>query len=238
MSNLFKKTLLKLTETRYRYLLSHSNVRINARSQAQIDRSVAINRSTIIGKCATISIGENCTISNALIHVKNGTLTVAPHTTIKDCFIEIDDGIITIGDHSRIQCRHIWIRFGGRLSIGSYTNLNRGTEVRSDECIEIGSYCQISYNVNIWDTNTHNVLPPDERKRIAEQYFPRYGHEEIKPQTKPIRIGDNCWIGEYATIMKGTMLGDNVVVGYHTMLIGQQIEENKKVVQQIDIRVI
>jgi acetyltransferase-like isoleucine patch superfamily enzyme len=56
--------------------------------------------------------------------------------------------------------------------------------------------------------------------------------------TSPIVVGDNCWIGERSSIMKGTQIGDNVIVGYNTMLLNKIIESNKRVVQDINLRIL
>lgn len=124
------------------------------------------------------------------------------------------------------------------MEIGSYTNINSGSEIRSDESVIIGSYNQISYDVNIWDTNTHTIYKSEKRSEITRKYFPYFGYEIEKPLTSPIVVGDNCWIGERSSIMKGTQIGDNVIVGYNTMLLNKIIESNKRVVQDINLRIL
>ena len=44
--------------------------------------------------------------------------------------------------------------------------------LRADEQITIGDYNQISYNVMIWDTNTHNIYTPSKRRELTEKYYP------------------------------------------------------------------
>ena len=234
----FSRTFRKLRETKYRYLCSSSHVRIVNSSRFRVEKNAKIRKSRIQVDSGEVTIGENCVLSNVYLIVRKGHVYIEPNCIVQGCVIEVSNGSVYISHHSKIACRHLWVRFGGELSIGSYTNLNQGSEVRADERVQIGSYCQISYNVNIWDTNTHNILPTGERKRLAEQHFPKFGHEESKPLTKPVIIGDFCWIGEYATILKGTTLDDNVVVGYHTLLTGQHIESGNKVVQNTDIKII
>ena len=68
--------------------------------------------------------------------------------------------------------------------------------------------------------------------------FPDSWFENEKPQTAPVVIGNGCWIGEKSSILKGTVLGDNVIVGYNTTMIGEKIPENKKVVQELKLRVL
>lgn len=233
MANIFNKIITKLRETKYRYLFSRSNVRFSSDSTADISHDARIANSTVVVSNGKVTIGKNCKLVNVSIYIKNGELTLGEGTIVKDCFIEINDGRVIIGSDTNILCRHLWVRFGGTLKIGSHTLINKGTEVRADEYVEIGDYTGISYNVNIWDTNTHNFLTPEER--INHSWL---ALEKNRPPTKPIKIGNYCWIGVYSSIMKGSKLGNNVVVGYHTMLLGQKIEDNKTVVQDIGIRIL
>ena len=59
-----------------------------------------------------------------------------------------------------------------------------------------------------------------------------------KPKTAPVIIGDDVWIGEKSSILKGTSLGNNVIVGYNTTLVGKHIPTNKTVVQKIELSII
>jgi maltose O-acetyltransferase len=63
--------------------------------------------------------------------------------------------------------------------------------------VRIGENCFIAPQVGIY-TATH---PIDPIQRNSGVEF-----------AKPIRIGNNCWIGGHATINPGVTLGDNVVV--------------------------
>lgn len=236
MANIFNKIITKLRETKYRYLFSRSNVRFSSDSTADISHDARIANSTVVVSNGKVTIGKNCKLVNVSIYINNGELNLGDWSIVKDCFIEINEGKVSVSHHSKLQCKHIYARFGGAIDIGCYTNLNHGTVVRAEQSVKIGSYCQISYYVNIWDTNTHNFHSIDERKRLAEVHYPEYGFEETHPPTKPVEIGDFCWIGEYASIMKGTTIGDNVIVGYHTMLLGDTIANNKKIVQKIELR--
>lgn len=153
-----------------------------------------------------------------------------------DLVINVDHGNVFVEDHCRIQCSRIWVRFHGKLSVGHYTNINSGSEIRADECVVIGKYCQISYNVHIWDTNTHVILEPSQRTKLTINHFPYFGFEESKPITKPVVINNSCWIGEGASIMKGSILNEGVIVGNNTRVIGKTIEPNTTIVEEIKLK--
>lgn len=241
---MIRKLFRYLKEYRWRYFFSHSFVRCVTGSRIFIAKNAKIDSSRIfIDSDAELIIKEGTLIKNLDIYVGRGLLFIDQNSILlgfahKKMIITINSGKLTIGNHSRIQAKRIWIRFDGNVKIGCYTNINEGSEIRVDESVTIGNYNQISYEVNIWDTNTHNIYSPEKRAEITRKYYPYYGFEYEKPKTAPIHIGDNCWIGERSSILKGTFIGDNVIVGYNTLLSNVRIDKNKKVVQKNEIRIL
>ena len=75
----------------------------------------------------------------------------------------------------------------------------------------------ISYDVAIFDTNTHST-DWRERREIAERSFPIGAPETKRPDTSPITIGDDVWIGMGASVLKGANLGDRCIVGLRAMV--------------------
>lgn len=238
------RKIKSIQEIKFHYLLTHSKVHLSKQSICKIDKSAKIRNSSIfIAKDATITIGKNVKINNAEIYVEKGDLEINDFCIIESnsnnrLKIIIHDGNVSIGDHTKIACNRIWVRFGGVLSIGNFTNINGGSEIRCDEKIIIGSYVRISYDTRIWDTNTHRMLSSEDRRNVIRNHFPFFGFEDERPSTKPIFIGDDCWLGEGASILKGTSLGNCVNVGYKTVLVGQHINSNNTVVQDIIIKII
>lgn len=235
---------MRLFELKWVYLLSKSWVRIFAPENTQIASSVKIQNSKIyVYPGAKLIIDENVFINNCEIHITKGSLIIGYGTIIKGsnydkCNIIVNDGHITIGNHTKISNRRIWVRFGGQLTIGDYTNINSGGEIRCDEHVVIGNFNQISYEVNIWDTNTHSILPKEERRNLTKKYYPYYGFEIHKPKTSPIKIGDDCWISARSTILKGSIIGNEVVVGYNTTLVNKHIPSKTTIVPIIDYKII
>ncbi len=83
----------------------------------------------------------------------------------------------------------------------------------AEERVEIGSYCLISWNVGIADSDFH-PLDPEARRQDALALAPYYSKQPPRPaiRTKPVRIADNVWIGMGAVILKGVTIGENSVV--------------------------
>lgn len=238
------KILNYIREVKWLFLLQHSHVRVNRNATLSKGKNVRIISSNIfLSSKAKLMIKDNVRISNVSIYISDGDFTIGKDSIVeglgynKSVYI-VNTGSIHIADHVKCNVKRIWVRFMGNLNIGSYTNINDGSEIRVDESVTIGNYNQISYEVNIWDTNTHNIYSPEKRAEITRKYYPYYGFEYEKPKTAPIHIGDNCWIGERSSILKGTFIGDNVIVGYNTLLSNVRIDKNKKVVQKNEIRIL
>ncbi len=248
-----------LKEIRFIPLLRGNKIRVTSGGELKVSKGADVSSSTIIvGTCGQLSIEDGVKVKNAVIHINSGKCVIKKGCRIRSSekniyiglrqgkivldehaiigcdttrtSIEIDNGEVLLADHSKIEGARLWVRFGGKLEIGRYTNINKNSEIRSDESVIIGSYCQISYNVRIWDTNTHEILPWEERRRRTEDYYPTYGKELMKPKTRPVHIGDDCWIGEYSAILKGSNVGKRAIVGFHTLVLGEDIPEDSTVV--------
>ncbi len=224
-----------LSEIKYKWIFHKSYFRVCEGANAKIGRNVIINNSRIIvTPGSSVEFGDNVRIENAVLSIDSGACIIGNNSIIgsasEKVMLNIESGKIQIGHHSKICASRFWVRFGGNIHIGNYTNINRGGEIRCDEVVSIGDYNQISYNVNIWDTNTHNVYSKDERRRITEEHYPYYGYENKRPKTNPVIIGNDCWIGENVSILKGTIINDEVIVGYNCLLSNVEIPSKTTVV--------
>lgn len=100
----------------------------------------------------------------------------------------------------------------GFCKVGDFSLLN-GALIMSEERIEIGSYCLISWNVGIADSDFHPIDPVQRRvDTMALSPFFKDRPERPKIATKPVKICDNVWIGMGAVILKGVTIGENSVV--------------------------
>jgi acetyltransferase-like isoleucine patch superfamily enzyme len=100
----------------------------------------------------------------------------------------------------------------GRCAIGDFTLLN-GALIMAEERIDIGSYCIVSWNVGIADSDFH-PLEPAQRLIDAQALAPFFQNRPPRPKLKtaPVKISDNVWIGMNAVILKGVTIGENSVV--------------------------
>jgi len=93
------------------------------------------------------------------------------------------------------------VDYGYNIVIGNNLQANFDCVILDCARVTIGDNCLIAPGVHIYAA-TH---PLDATyRKDDEKYF------EL---AKPVRIGDNCWLGGHCTIVPGVTIGDNVVVG-------------------------
>lgn len=244
--HIIRRIIKKIVETNwYYYLRYQTTIRIIKGGRFDVRGDVKIKNCYIYIDSESELYLEDCKLENISIFLTNGGQMIVGKSSIlerdensyRPMYI-VNNGKLTIADHVRLQCQKVWIRFGGHISIGEYTNINRGSEIRSDESVDIGSYCQISYNIRIWDTNTHNIYTLEKRREITRNYFPSFGYEFERPRTAPVVISNDVWLGEKVSILKGSYLGQGVIVGYNTIISNRKIPNGKKVIAKSDLLII
>ena len=236
--------LKKFFRLKWKYLFSGSVVYVERGSSFQCGSNVKIKNVKIhLSENSNFTIGDNVALCNTVFSVKKGQLHIGDYSLVGNGKmpikqrITISNGFVKFGMFDRIQCERIWVRFGGQLNVGNYVFINDFSEIRCDEFIKIGDFNQISYNVKLWDTNTHEIESAEQRrKRWIEQGLLIDVVE--KPKTKPVAIGDDCWIGDSAVILKGSCLGNRCIVGTKTIISGENVSEKTTVVYEICLKFI
>ncbi|MEQ8926493.1 MAG: acyltransferase [Fulvivirga sp.] len=123
-----------------------------------------------------------------------------------------DRQAISIGDNSISKGQLLVFANGGILEIGKDCFSGETRYRWSAEKIKIGNGVLISHNVNIIDTNSHE-LDADERIK-SYQLLLKKGHpsEPNNVQKKEIIIEDKVWINFNSIILKGVVLGEGCIV--------------------------
>lgn len=96
----------------------------------------------------------------------------------------------------------------GRVVIGDRVGIS-GATIYAWSSIEIGDDTRIGANVKIIDTDFHPVNPLE---RLD-------GNNDVAG-SQPIKIGKNAFIGMNAILLKGTVIGDNCVIGAGSVVSG------------------
>lgn len=91
---------------------------------------------------------------------------------------------------------------GGKLELGSHCFFNINSSITAMSEIKIGDNCKFGNNLVIVD-HDHNF---------------RSSHPEFI--SSPVYIGNNVWCGANVTILRGTKIGDNCIVGAGTVVKG------------------
>jgi len=105
----------------------------------------------------------------------------------------------------------------GRIQIGSYTTIRYSSAIESSIGIEIGSYVIISNNVHITDNNNHPTSPL-KRLELSKSGFNGELWHWRHSECKPVKIGDNVWIGRFVSILKGVSIGEGAIVASNAVV--------------------
>ena len=132
---------------------------------------------------------------------------------LKSCGRFKAESRVVLGSHSKIMTRkktqinmakgciiseNVYISVvEGTISIGNNNFFNRNIIIACRKKIQIGNNCSIGPGVTIYD-HDHKI-----GKNGIEQGY----------NTKEIIIEDHCWIGANVTILRGTHIGKNCVIG-------------------------
>jgi len=90
---------------------------------------------------------------------------------------------------------------GKNIVVGKNVFINACCKFQDQGGIEIGNGVLIGHNVTL------ATLNHDERPQFRQNIYP-----------KPIKIGDNVWIGSNATILQGVTIGDGAIIGANAVV--------------------
>jgi len=138
---------------------------------------------------------------------------------------ELPNASISVGDDVLLfkNCE-ILVTGQGRLAIGNGCSIGSNLRLYCKDRITIGDYALISWNVFIADYDSHPVDPElrlQEAIYLHENFFPSFARKkrlatnpDYRPDysSRPVRIGNNVWIGANAVILKGVCIGDGSIV--------------------------
>lgn len=131
------------------------------------------------------------------------------------------DGLCFVGPHVTFEIgrgatlrlgRWSWIGHGtkirvheGETSIGAKTVLGQECTISAFQHVSIGRECIIADRAMFIDFD-HIVEDPEQAIRKQGLY------------SKPVRVGNNVWIGYGASILRGVTIGDGAVIGTYAVV--------------------
>jgi acetyltransferase-like isoleucine patch superfamily enzyme len=120
---------------------------------------------------------------------------------------------LEIGRQAKVHLgRWSWLGHGtkiraheGEVHIGAKTVLGQECTVSSFQHVSIGRECVIADRVMFIDFD-HGIVEVDRPIRLQGIY------------KRDVRVGNNCWIGYGACLLRGVNVGDNSVLGTYAVV--------------------
>ncbi|MEP5763982.1 MAG: acyltransferase [Halieaceae bacterium] len=118
--------------------------------------------------------------------------------------ISIGNCVTLIGERAKPVKLGVWGREleTGRIEIGDYVLISPGTRISASDEIRIGDSVMMANSVYITDSDWHGIY--DRTVRDAA--------------VRPVHIGNNVWLGDHCTVLKGVTVGENSVVAANAVV--------------------
>ena len=180
-----------------------------------------VNRSPLNNSChggvkpdIGLSLLRKCKIVNRGM---NNRIIIGDYSRLVDCSINIfgSNNTIYIGDHCVCNHASFWIEDDNNsIRLGEHTALCGAIQLATIEGtkIEIGKDCLFSSKIDIRTGDSHSLIQKGTRNRLN--------------RSSSIKIGDHVWIGTGVTILKGTSIAENCMIGAASLLCKQYSNPN------------
>ncbi len=145
-----------------------------------------------------VKVGKNCNFYGSLLFFKSlgGNITIGDRCTFRSAFFSNTIGL-------KQKC-FLSVGKGGEIYIGNDCGLS-GTVISASKSIILGERVLCGANVTMTDNDRHPLKSQDRREgKITE--------------SKPIKIGNDVFIGMNSIILKGVEIGDNAVIAANSVV--------------------
>lgn len=122
-----------------------------------------------------------------------------------------ENSIIQVGNHCLIEGLLTTYTPNSKIILGDKVFIGKNTLLGSANSIEIGNHVLISFDCVIQDSDTHHINPLLRRDDTTNWIQGKKNWENLP--TKPIKIGNDVWIGARSIILKGITIGDGAIIG-------------------------
>lgn len=155
--------------------------------------------------------GKGCELSFCDGHAISGVgnnLEFGDESKLSHCvfIIKGNNNVVKVGKRCRLSGVTFWISGdNNEIVLGDDTTVGRETQFATLEGtrITVGKDCMFSHDIKVRTSDSHSIIDLD-GKRIN--------------YAKDVTIGNHCWIGMQALIMKGASLADNSVLAARSTL--------------------
>jgi acetyltransferase-like isoleucine patch superfamily enzyme len=127
------------------------------------------------------------------------------HTVMKPWYVHIGGPNIRIGRCATLVAEpDSWVRIGvwgaepgkGSITIGDFVMISPGVRISAAQSITIGDAVMMANGAYVTDSDWHGI-------------YDRVRRDDLR---SPVVIGDNVWLGDNSTVLKGVTIGENSVV--------------------------
>ena len=224
-------------------------------NKVQIDRRVSISRGTcsVVGQGNRVEFGKDCHIENLEIvvrgdfndiafgagcilknvkiriesdmwddfHVKKNVIRAGNFVNISNVDMELIGslnsivlgGWIKVTRYAHLQCRG----YGSDIRIGKNTSI-QGATLKANELrtqLLIGEDCMLATGITIATSDDHPIFADD-----GSRHNP----------AKSVGIGRHVWIGDGATLLKGTEVGSGCVIAAGSLINRKFVDQDGNLV--------
>lgn len=119
---------------------------------------------------------------------------------------------IVCGSGTNIRGTLLIFSYNGSIKIGKNCFIGKNSNIWSANKIEIGNDVLISHNVNIIDTNSHELDYLKRAKSYIEMTTIGHPNSIEDVDSSPITIEDHVWISFNCTVLKGVTIGKGAII--------------------------
>ena len=119
---------------------------------------------------------------------------------------------ILIGENTHIRGELQVFGYGGKIEIGNNCYIGDHSRIWSGEKITIGDHVLISHNVNIMDTNSHEISHLERSEGYYNLITEGFPQKKGNILTSEVKIDDYVWINFNVIILKGITIGKGAII--------------------------
>ncbi|WP_076956362.1 acyltransferase [Teichococcus deserti] len=152
---------------------------------------------------------ENTLNGKIVFRGSRSNISIGPNCISSSLYIEAGDGCsVRIGSHCNLGGLFIFVARGGCVEVDHHCSFNGSPRllVHEKACIALGKGCLLAGGVDVTVSDMHSIVDIETGERINH--------------ARDVTVGEWVWIGQRATVLKGTRIGDGTIVGASAVVSG------------------
>lgn len=161
------------------------------------------------------SLGEVFKNAKSLIYTKifyNGARLIRTPIYVRGKkYLKYSEGFTT-GYSCRLEMFDTGMGGDKKIIVGKNFKIGDYVHIAAGEKVMIGDNCLLASKIYISDINHGDY------SGVFEYSLPNTPPDSRPLYTKPVKIGNNVWIGENACILPGVEIGDGCIIGANSVV--------------------